>query len=99
MRNHALLVLAAGAMTMPAAGQSAGVPRCAVVDVPARSADAGVPAGGTIEAIYALLDAWREALAAGDGAAVTALVTDSAKFWSQGAPSIKGRARTCCCAI
>jgi uncharacterized protein (TIGR02246 family) len=54
--------------------------------------DASAPDSGAVENIYALLDAWQEALAAADGPAVTVLVTDSAEFWPHGAPPIKGRA-------
>jgi uncharacterized protein (TIGR02246 family) len=86
------LVLAASSLPASAAAQTTSGPQCAVVDVPTRAVDAGAPASGAVQDIYALLDGWREALGAGNDEAVTALVADSAEFWSQGAPPIRGRA-------
>lgn len=86
------LVLPAIGVTASAAAQAPARAHCGAVDLAGGVDDASGPAGGAVQEIYALLDAWREALAAGDGPAVTALVTDSAEFWSQGTSPIKGRA-------
>lgn len=74
-----------------AAAQESFETRCAVVDLPTGARDSLHPDNQAVHAIYALLDQWKEALRAGDAEAVTALVTESAEFWSHGAAPIRGR--------
>lgn len=82
----------AASYVQSSAAQTTSGPRCAVVDL-ASGATAATPAASeAVQGVYALLDSWREALRNGSLEAITALVTDSAEFWSQNAPPIRGRA-------
>lgn len=66
--------------------------RCAVVDLLPDGVAAETVAENTVRDIYALLDSWRDALREGNGERLTALVTETAEFWSHGAAPIRGRA-------
>jgi uncharacterized protein (TIGR02246 family) len=76
----------------PLEAQAMPEPRCAVVDSSMAPTKADQSPASAPEEIYALLAAWRAALREGNIASVTALVTEDAEFWSQGAAPLVGRA-------
>jgi uncharacterized protein (TIGR02246 family) len=65
---------------------------CGVVDSPPPRTEVNRSMAELVEGVYALLDAWRDALREGDIDAVATLVTEDAEFWSHGTAPLIGRA-------
>lgn len=65
--------------------------RCTVIDLGTNATQNSRSSGEAARGVYALLDAWRDALREGDLERVAALVTEDAEFWSQATVPLTGR--------